>query len=134
MPDGLEAKLVKLAAHIIMYPLADLFNSSLSTCSIPPIWKCARVTPFFKGGDPSDVNNYRPICIICTIAKIFDKLIFNQLSQYINQFNILSPSQSDFRPSFFTTTAHANSQVQFLLIFSRLSIWLITKLKCSPLV
>lgn len=104
-PDGLEAKFVKLAAHVIMYPLADLFNLSLSTCSIPPIWKCARVTPLFKGGDPSDLNNYRPISIICTIAKIFEKLVFNQLSEYINHGNILSPFQSGFRPNFSTTTA-----------------------------
>ncbi len=87
-----------------MYPLADLFNLSLSTCCIPPIWKCARVTPVFKGGDPSDVNNYRPISIICITAKIFEKLIFNQLSCYINNFNILSPLQSGFRPNFSTTS------------------------------
>lgn len=35
-PDSFKAKFVKLASHIIMYPLADLFNLSLSICSIPP--------------------------------------------------------------------------------------------------
>lgn len=40
-PDGLEAKFVKLAAHVLMYPLADLFNLSLSNCAIPFILKCA---------------------------------------------------------------------------------------------
>lgn len=104
-PDGLEAKFFKLAAHVIMYPLADLFNLSLSTCSIPSTWKSARVTPLFKSGDPSDVNNYRPISIICVIAKVFEKLIFNQLSAYVNQSNILSPFQSGFRSNFSTTTA-----------------------------
>ncbi len=104
-PDGLEAKFVKFAAHVLMYPLADLLNMFISTCAISPIWKCARVTPLFKGGDPLDVNNYRPISIICTIGKIFEKLIFNQLYQYINLCNILSPTQSGFRPNFSTTTA-----------------------------
>lgn len=33
-PDGLEAKYIKLAAHILMYPLADLFNLSLTNCSV----------------------------------------------------------------------------------------------------
>lgn len=84
-----------------MYPLADLFNLSLSTCSVPSIWKCARVIPLFKGGDSSDVNNYRPNSIIC----IFEKLIFNQLSLYISSLNILSPVQSGFRLNFSTTTA-----------------------------
>lgn len=50
-------------------------------------------------------ENYRPISIICSITKIFEKLIFNQLSLYISSLNILSPFQSGFRPNFSTTTA-----------------------------
>ncbi len=87
---------MKLVGHILMYPLADLFNLSLSTHCIPHIWKCARVTPLFKGGDPTDVNNYRPISIISVVAKIFEKLISYQLSHYVTQANILSPYQSGF--------------------------------------
>lgn len=104
-PDGLEPKFVKLAAHILMYPLADLFNLSLSTHCIPSIWKCAQVVPLFKGGDSTEVNNYRPISIISVISKIFEKLIFYQLFYYVTQANILSPYQSGFRPNFSTTTA-----------------------------
>lgn len=51
------------------------------------------------------MNNYSPISIICTTAKIFEKIIFNQLSKFIIQNNILSPYQSGFRPNFSTTTA-----------------------------
>ncbi|XDV21785.1 hypothetical protein PO909_026805, partial [Leuciscus waleckii] len=68
-------------------------------------WKSARLIPFHKGGDTSDTNNYRPISIINSIAKIFEKLIFNQLSTYLTDHNILSPHQSGFRPSHSTTTA-----------------------------
>ncbi len=88
-----------------MYHLADLFNFSLSTCSVPSILKCVRVIPLFKGGDSSDVNNYHLNSIICSITNIFEKLIFNQLSLYINSLNILSTFQSGFRPNFSTTTA-----------------------------
>ncbi len=56
-----------------MYPLAELFNLSLSTCEITVIWKSARITPLYKGGDVLDLNNYRPISIICSIAKVFEK-------------------------------------------------------------
>ena len=104
-PDGIEAKFVKLAAHVLMYPLADLFNLSLSTASIPSLWKCARVTPIFKNGSATDMNNYRPISIISFIAKVFEKLIFIQLSHFLESSNILSPFQSGFRPNFSTTTA-----------------------------
>jgi len=76
----------------------------LATCEIPNSWKCARVIPLHKGGD-TDINNYRPISIINCVAKIFEKLIFNQLSQYLNVQNLLSPHQSGFRSNFSTTTA-----------------------------
>uniref|UniRef100_A0A3Q3ERT6 Reverse transcriptase domain-containing protein n=1 Tax=Labrus bergylta TaxID=56723 RepID=A0A3Q3ERT6_9LABR len=104
-PDGIETKFIKLAAHILMYPLCDLFNLSIATCTLPSTWKFAIVTPLHKGGDPRDTNNYRPISIINSLAKILEKLIFNQLSHYVNIFNILSPCQSGFRPNFSTSTA-----------------------------
>ena len=74
-PYGLEAKFRKLASQVLIFPLANLFNLSLSTCKLPSIRKFAKVTPLHKG-DPLDLNNYRLISIICTTAKIFEKLIF----------------------------------------------------------
>lgn len=103
--DGLENRYIKLASHVLIYPLADLFNLSLSTCEIPAVWKCARITPLHKGGDVLDTNNYRPISIICSIAKVFEKLIYNQLSHYLTINNILTPFQSGFRSNYSTTTA-----------------------------
>lgn len=41
--------------------------------------------------NPLDLNHFRPISIISCIAKVFEKLIFNQLSQYVNGFSILPP-------------------------------------------
>lgn len=83
-----------------------------------------------------DPNNYRPISILCSFAKVFEKLIFNQLSQYLknNNNNILSPVQSGLRPNHSTTTALSKftyafsasdtCKLTFLLISRRLLIWL----------
>ena len=68
--DGLEGKLMKWAAHVLMYPIADLLNLSVSTGEIPHVWKHARVTPLHKGGNSLDPNINRPISIICIIAKV----------------------------------------------------------------
>lgn len=104
-PDGLEIKFFKLASHVLSFPLADLFDLSFATCEIPASWKSARVIPLHKGGGFSDTNNYRPISIINSVTKIFEKLIFNQLSTYLSNYNILSQYQSGFRPGHSTTTA-----------------------------
>ncbi len=103
--DSLEIRYIKLAANVLMYPLADLFNLSLSTNELPIIWKPAQITPIHKAGDVLDCNNYRPISIICSIAKIFEKLVHSQLTEYLKTNNILSPSQSGFRSNHSTTTA-----------------------------
>lgn len=96
---------LKIASHALSYPLSVLFNMSLDTCDVPLSWKCSRITPLHKGGHPHDINNYRPISIINCVVKLFEKLVFNQLYQYINEFNILSPFQSGFRSNFSITTA-----------------------------
>ena len=62
--DGIESRYIKLASHILMFPLADWFNLSFSTCEIPTMWKYSRITPIHKGGDVLDSNNYRPISSI----------------------------------------------------------------------
>lgn len=103
--DDLEIKFIKVASHVLAYPLCDLFNLSISTCKVPVMWKCARVTPLYKSGDPLDPNNYRTISIISNVVKILEKIIFKRLFKYINEFSILSPNQSGFRPNFSTTTA-----------------------------
>lgn len=60
----------------------------------------AKVTPLHEKGDPLDLNNYR---LILPLAA--GNTFFNQLSQYINDFNILSPFRSGFHTNFSTTIA-----------------------------
>ena len=45
----------------------------------------AKESPIFKNGSISDLNNYRPISVIPTVPKIFEKIIYDQLYQYLNE-------------------------------------------------
>ena len=51
------------------------------------------------------MNNYRPVFAISVVAKIFEKLIFEQLYGYLNNNNLISTSQSGFRTLHSTLTA-----------------------------
>lgn len=60
-------------------------------------WKYAIVTPIFKGGDPLDMSNYRPISLISNIAKLFEKCIKQKLVKYLEANNIIFDKQYGFR-------------------------------------
>jgi len=62
--------------------------------------KTARVCPVFKSGDRAKVNNYRPISVLPSFSKIFEKLVFNTvefLVSYLEKHSILSDSQYGLR-------------------------------------
>ena len=65
----------------------------------------AKVSPIFKNGSKSDLNNYRPISVIPTVAKIFEKIIYDQLYQYLNENGLLHSGQCGFRSLHSTLTA-----------------------------
>ena len=98
--DGLEkdpTKLIKDSAVVITPYLKLIFNLSLSEGTFPDDWKKARVSPIFKSGNREECGNYRPISILSAISNIFEKIVFDQLSQYLITSNILTDNQSGFR-------------------------------------
>ena len=70
--DMTPSKLSKMAAHIVAPSLTAIFTKSVITGTYPTEWKMARVTPVFKKGVKSDLNNYRPISVIPVVTKVFE--------------------------------------------------------------
>ena len=60
-PDDIYAKILNECEREISIPLASIFSKSLREAKIPHDWKRAHVVPIFKGGDKSNVENYRPV-------------------------------------------------------------------------
>ena len=73
--DKISARLIRECADLICISICKIFNCSLTTGIFPDDWKCAKVTPLFKQGSSSDVNNYRPISVISVVAKVFERNI-----------------------------------------------------------
>jgi Notch-like protein len=59
--------------------IATLVNNSFMQGCFPEALKTARVVPIHKGGTKSDVANYRPISLLSTFSKIYEKLMHTRL-------------------------------------------------------
>jgi len=57
----------------------------------------AVVKPLYKKGDKFEISDYRPISLLLTFAKIFEKAMYSRLSQHLQTNNILAPEQYTFK-------------------------------------
>ena len=102
--DKILIRLMQGAGSTILESLHYIFNLSLNTGVFPNDWKIARVTPIYKSEDKTDCGNYRPISIISNVAKVFEKVIYNQLLAFLNENKVLAENQSGFRLNHSTET------------------------------
>nr|VZI32094.1 unnamed protein product [Spirometra erinaceieuropaei] len=96
-PDEIPAKILKELAGELSKPLSMLFHTSFETGYLPPDWKSAWITPLYKGGSRVSANNYRPVSLTSICCKIMEKILKQQLMQFLEQNHLLSDSQHGFR-------------------------------------
>ena len=76
---------------LMLLPVRYLFLStrSLISDSVPAARKLAEICPIFQKDNPHNKSNYRPVSILVTLDKVFEKCLTRQLSDYFR--SILSP-------------------------------------------
>jgi hypothetical protein len=82
-PDNIPPLFLRMCHKSLAYPVSVLFNISLISGLMPEIWKRSYVVPVFKSGDKHNICNYRPISKLSTIAKLFEKIIYDILYPFI---------------------------------------------------
>ena len=97
--------LIKLAAKPLSVPFTKIYNQSILTGVVPNILKVSQVTPVYKSGDVTNPGNYRPISILSPFSKILEKLVYNQLYDFLEKHNILHKYQFGFRKGHSTEQA-----------------------------
>ena len=83
---AIPMKIVKLANKQICKDLANCINDCIKQNKFPNKLKIADITPIIKKEDLLDKANDRPISILPTVSKIFERILFNQLQCFSNKF------------------------------------------------
>ena len=113
--DELSNKLLKSITYEISKPLAIIINQSLETGIFPEMLQIAKIKPLYKKGDLSCFNNYRPISLLPTISKVFERVIHTQLFNYFDVNDLLTEQQYGFRTKHSTELA-AIKLVDFVIM------------------
>ena len=83
--DEVSIKLLKISAPFISSPLCCIINKSLSTGVIPTRLKYSIVSPVHKKGDKNNVSNFRPISLLPSFSKVFEKIIYKRLMDHFSK-------------------------------------------------
>ena len=103
--DNIPSRRLKLCSPYISSSICDIINQVLETGIFPDDWEKAKVHPIFKSDERNLPNNYTPISILPAISKIIERVMHTQLLEYFQAGNLLTDSQSGFRPNYSTCTA-----------------------------
>ena len=98
-PDTIHKELLRLGTTTLLFHhLARLFTSSIQLGYIPTAWKIATLSMILKSDKlPSLTTSYRPIILISSIMKLFERAIEQRLHSHLEQKGLNNKHQSDFR-------------------------------------
>jgi len=103
-PNGIPNRVLKHLPKRAVSLLAHVFNAVLRTHHFPQVWKHARVISILKPGkDPALPSSYRPISLLDTIGKLFEKILLARILYVVNERGLLRDEQFGFRPGHSTS-------------------------------
>ena len=85
--------------------LTYFFNSYMAAGVFPDELKIGKIIPLYTSGNKSVMSNYRPISILPTISKIFEKLLHKRIYEFFEKNNVIYDYQFGFRKEH--STIHA---------------------------
>jgi hypothetical protein len=103
--DKVSSKLLKSVKAELARPLKNIFNQSVQSGVFPDLLKIAKVVPVFKKQDNFKLENYRPISILPSVSKVFEKIMHSQIYEHFTNLRLFYISQYGFREKHSTDLA-----------------------------
>ena len=101
----IPSKFLKLANTVVAKWLAELFNSCINEGVFPDSLKIACNTPIPKIRNPQSPSDYRPISLLPTLSKVFEKLLYQRVYFFLTQNNAIAKWQYGFHTNHSTDLA-----------------------------
>ena len=95
--DELPSSIMKQCVETYVKQLTFLINMSITQGNFPNELKIARVIPLYKGENTQLIENYRPISVLPYFSKIFEKVMFTYVIEFLDENNILYEYQFGFQ-------------------------------------
>jgi hypothetical protein len=102
--DGISSRILKYCVVEISKPLCHICNASLEQGIYPDRIKFASLKPIYKTGEKVVMENYRPISLLISFSKIFERGVCNRIRQHMHTNNLISFAQFGFRENSNTET------------------------------
>ena len=87
--DDVSIRMVKLCGDSLLEPISIIFWNYINSGIFPDSWKKSNIVPIQKKNDKQLINNYRPVSLLPIYSKMFERIIFNSIFQFIEKTNCL---------------------------------------------
>ena len=111
--DDVPADLFLLALPYMLPAVTHIYNLSIINAEFPSIWKVSKICPIFKGGDSSsreEPKQYRPVALLPIGARLLEKIICEQVMNYLYSKDLLHSCNHGYRKHHGTITAILEAQ------------------------
>ena len=112
--DSISPCIVKQTYNYFLVPLVHVCNMSLLHGIFPNELKMARVIPLYKGGDSKYLVNYRPVSVLPVFSKIFERLMYDRIMEFLTENDVLYNLQFGFRK-------HHSTSLALMILYDKIS-------------
>lgn len=100
--DGISYEFYKYAPDCFVNEILSIFNKIFLQEKIPSSFRKSILIPLFKKGDANLPTNYRGLSLMNTLCKIFNTILLNRLTEWVENNNVLIEFQAGFRKHYST--------------------------------
>ena len=91
--DNISPVFLKISSINLAKSLCKIFNTSLRLGIFPSYWKKASVIPLYKKDNPNLMSNYRPVSLLSTVSKLFEKIVYKYFYNHLLDIYFINPAQ-----------------------------------------